>query len=159
MCGIAGTVAFAGTFPEVVSQVRNATDLMLHRGPDSGGLWKSPDNCAVFGHRRLSIIDLSARSDQPFVDPDTGVALVFNGEIYNFRDLRPELELRGYRFRTSSDTEVLLAAYLAWQEKMFDHLEGMFAFGIWDPRDRSLMLARDFCGQKPLYFATSCGTV
>lgn len=159
MCGIAGTVTFTGTSPETASRIRKATDAMLHRGPDAGGLWESPDHCAIFGHRRLSIIDLSARADQPFVDPESGVALVFNGEIYNFSDIRPELELHGCRFRTASDTEVLLAAYLVWQEKMFDHLEGMFAFGIWDPRDRSLLLARDFCGQKPLYFASSSGTV
>lgn len=159
MCGIAGTVSFAGVSPDAVSRVNNAAEAMLHRGPDAGGLWQSPDRCAVFGHRRLSIIDLSARADQPFVDPNSGVAIVFNGEIYNFREIRPELEKRGHRFRTASDTEVLLAAYLAWQEKMFDHLEGMFAFGIWDPRDRSLLLARDFCGQKPLYFAAGAGTV
>jgi len=131
---------------------------MLHRGPDQDGVWSSEGEIgAVLGHRRLSILDLSEAGRQPMVDEETGVALVFNGECYNFRELRAELEKNGREFRSASDTEVVLAAYLAWGVDVCDRLRGMFAFAIWDPRSRQLLLARDRLGIKPLYYTEQNG--
>src|SRR5207237_948991 len=104
---------------------------------------------AALAHHRLKVIDLDPRADQPFTD-GRGRWLVFNGEIYNYRELRSQLS--GYSWRTESDTEVLLAAYEKWGEKCVEHLNGMFAFAIWDENDRTVFLARDRMGQKPLYF-------
>jgi asparagine synthase (glutamine-hydrolysing) len=132
---------------------------MVHRGPDSGGVWACPTGAALLAHRRLAIIDLSARADQPLLDIDTGAAIVLNGEIYNYRELRRELESSGYRFRTASDTEVLLYGYLAWNTGVFERAEGMFALAVWDPRSRRLLLGRDFCGQKPLYYSHENGAI
>jgi asparagine synthase (glutamine-hydrolysing) len=105
------------------------------------------------GHRRLAILDLSANGHQPMVNPDTGDAIVYNGEIYNFNDLRHEMELRGIRFRSSSDTEVILRAYEVWGKDCLDRLRGMFAFGLWDQQEERLLLARDHLGIKPLYYS------
>src|SRR6516165_4625230 len=124
---------------------------MRHRGPDAGGtlLWED----GALAHRRLSILDPSTAANQPFVDSQDRAALVFNGEIYNYRELRKHLEARGHVFRTTSDTEVLLAGYLEWGERCVDRLNGMFAFAVWDYRRRALFLARDRLGKKPLFFA------
>jgi asparagine synthase (glutamine-hydrolysing) len=126
---------------------------MLHRGPDADGYWVSPDRRAAFGHRRLSIIDISASGNQPMIRPETGTSITFNGEIYNYRELRRELEQRGYSFRTHSDTEVLLVAYDAFGPEMVRRLRGMFAFAIWDEQRKGLFLARDPMGIKPLYYS------
>ncbi len=111
----------------------------------------------VLGHRRLSILDLSQAAKQPMLSPDRKVALVFNGEIYNFREIRRDMESRGQRFHTGSDTEVLLALYLEKRETMLDDLNGMFSLAVWDDRDRRLLLARDRLGKKPLYYWWSDG--
>ncbi len=126
---------------------------MLHRGPDGAGLWVSPDGLCGLVHRRLAIIDLSEAGAQPMLDPETGNAVVFNGEIYNYLALRAELEARGAVFRSRSDTEVLLHLWRIFGEKMVERLRGMFAFALWDARERRLFLARDPLGIKPLYLA------
>jgi asparagine synthase (glutamine-hydrolysing) len=147
VCGILGIV---GLRIERDRMERMAST-MRHRGPDAGGVLEL-DNGAL-AHRRLSIIDTGAAANQPFVDRHGRAALVFNGEIYNYRELRPQLESHGHIFRTNSDTEVLLASYLQWGEGCVARLNGMFAFAVWDYRNRSLFLARDRFGKKPLFFA------
>jgi len=127
-----------------------AIDAQSHRGPDDAGLWSDPV-CAL-GHRRLSIIDLSDAGRQPMSNEDGDVWITFNGEIYNFQSLRNELEAIGYRFRTRTDTEVILCAYEEWGEECVKRLRGMFAFAIWDQPRQRLVLARDRAGKKPLYY-------
>ena len=126
------------------------TGRMSSRGPDAEGFWNG--HGAVLGHRRLAILDLDARSNQPMLSPDGRYCLVFNGEIYNFRRLRGELEAQGEVFRTTSDTEVLIALYRRYGEQMLPKLRGMFAFAIWDTVSREAFLARDPYGIKPLYY-------
>jgi asparagine synthase (glutamine-hydrolysing) len=146
MCGIAGIIGQEDSTLDICVMTRT----LAHRGPDGEGFYCS-DGVAL-GHRRLSIIDLET-GHQPMTSGDGRYTIVFNGEIYNFRDLRNELESRGARFRTRSDTEVLLEAYAAWGKNALQKLRGMFAFAIWDTRDRRLFVARDRVGLKPLYFA------
>ncbi len=148
MCGIAGIVDFldAGSF----EAVQLMTERLTHRGPDMGNTLLFA-NCAL-GHRRLSILDLSDAAIQPMVSEDGKTAIVFNGEIYNFQDIRSRLESIGHRFRSSSDTEVVLAAYLEYGEGMLDLMNGMFALAIWDDRRQSLLMARDRLGKKPFYY-------
>jgi asparagine synthase (glutamine-hydrolysing) len=126
---------------------------MSSRGPDGSGEWFSNDGCFGLGHRRLSIIDLSDQGAQPMQSADGKLIVVFNGEIYNYRSLRSELETKGYVFRTQSDTEVLIHLYAATGREMVHHLRGMFAFGIVDLENRAVLLARDPYGIKPLYYA------
>jgi asparagine synthase (glutamine-hydrolysing) len=152
MCGIAGFVSSeAAVASSSVEAVRRMTDRMRLRGPDAEGMWTGQG--VVLGHRRLAILDLDARSNQPMVSNDGDYTLVFNGEIYNFRELRSELEAEGVAFRTTSDTEVLLALYAREGERMLPRLRGMFALAIWNARSRELFLARDPYGIKPLYYA------
>ena len=127
------------------------TDAIAHRGPDGQGHWI--EGAVGLGHRRLAIIDLSRLADQPMMSLDNRYVLSYNGEIYNFRELRTELEAMGYPFRSKSDSEVLVAAWDAWGVKAFDRLNGMFAFAIWDRTEKTLTLARDRYGIKPLYIA------
>lgn len=147
MCGILGVSGGR------LNLVKPACDLLLHRGPDDSGLFVDPDELVGLGHRRLSIIDLSPSGHQPMVSNDGLVALIFNGEIYNFQDLRADLIKRGVSFRGSSDTEVLLNLYLLDGEEMLKKLNGVFAFAIWDGRLKALMIARDALGVKPLYYS------
>ena len=150
MCGIAGFIDFSGHARDAAqARVKRMSDTLIHRGPDEGGFYV--DDFAALGHRRLSIIDLSA-GRQPMSVLDGQVQIVFNGEIYNFIEIRAELESRGHRFKTHSDTEVILVGYLEWGEHCVDRLNGMFAFAIWDARVRRLFLARDRVGKKPLYY-------
>jgi asparagine synthase (glutamine-hydrolysing) len=127
------------------------TERMRLRGPDAAGVWTG--NGVALGHRRLAIQDLDARSNQPMVSTDGKYCITFNGEIYNFHELRRELEAEGAAFRTTSDTEVLLALYARDGERMLPRLRGMFAFAIWDGAAREVFLARDPYGIKPLYYA------
>jgi asparagine synthase (glutamine-hydrolysing) len=153
MCGIAGHVARAdgGRDPrDAKVLVRAMTDALHHRGPDASGVHQN--GAAVLGHARLSIIDLSADANQPMLSRDGQVVLVFNGEIYNFRDLAAELRDAGVLLRTRSDTEVLLELYRLHGSSFVSKMRGMFAFAIWDARRRRLMLGRDRLGKKPLYF-------
>src|SRR5271169_4050824 len=151
MCGICGWLV-----PNALQYTAHNLGIMLgaigHRGPDDTGTYID-DECGIaLGHNRLSIIDLSPGGHQPMVNPDNGDVLTFNGEIYNFRELRCHLEAKGYRFRSQSDTEVLLYAFAAWGSECVHHIRGMFAFAIWRPTKRALFLFRDPMGIKPLYY-------
>jgi asparagine synthase (glutamine-hydrolysing) len=147
MCGIAGYISPASFAPEVLVAM---TRSLAHRGPDADGFWSAGP--AHLGHRRLSVIDIEG-SRQPMATADGDVVVVFNGEIYNFMALRAELADGGYVFRTAGDTEVLLAGWLAWGERLVEHLRGMFAFALWDARTQTLFAARDHLGVKPLHYA------
>ena len=150
MCGFTGFVDFSGhPRGEARARVQAMTDVIAHRGPDGEGFYV--DDFAALGHRRLAIIDV-ASGQQPMAVCDGQVQIVFNGEIYNFIELRAALEARGHVMRTHSDTEVILVAYLEWGERCVEWLHGMFAFAIWDTRTRALFLARDRVGKKPLYY-------
>lgn len=154
MCGIAGMHAYLAVAPPVDRQeLARMSERMVSRGPDGSGLWLSKDGRTGFGHRRLAIIDLSDGGAQPMHTPDGGLSITFNGEIYNYRELRAELQAAGRTFRSESDTEVLLHLYAVHGAAMVDRLRGMFAFGLWDAEKRSLLLARDPLGIKPLYWA------
>jgi asparagine synthase (glutamine-hydrolysing) len=148
MCGIAG---FSGNLD--IQLLRKMSEAIIHRGPDDEGEFHDAAKGVGLAHRRLSILDLSPTGHQPMMSEDGAVVLVFNGEIYNFRELRMELEARGHRFRGHSDTEVLLALYMAKEEDLLPYLNGIFAFALWDARQRTLLLARDGLGVKPLYYA------
>ena len=150
MCGIVGVLSTAPVDRALVERMR---DKLAHRGPDHAGVWQSPGRNICLGHRRLAIIDLDARSNQPMCSQDGRFVITFNGEIYNFRAVRKELETTGVRFRTDSDTEVLLEAYRHWGPKMLDRLSGMFAFALWDAATQQLFCARDRAGEKPFYYA------
>ncbi len=149
MCGICGQLRFD-------NQAVSTNDLHImkqkiaRRGPDGSGEWL--DKTIGFGHQRLSIIDLSNYGAQPMVNQALDLVLVFNGTIYNYKALRVELIKKGYEFFSQSDTEVILKAYAAWGEDCVTHLDGMFAFCIWDKKQQYLFVARDRMGIKPLYF-------
>lgn len=149
MCGICGELRFDGRAADLTA-VKRMTAALARRGPDHEGSYS--DGPLALGHRRLSIIDLSERSNQPMVDSELELVLVFNGTIYNYRELRTELAARGYRFFSEGDAEVILKAYAAWGERCVERLLGMFAFAIWDIRAQRLFLARDRLGIKPLYY-------
>jgi asparagine synthase (glutamine-hydrolysing) len=154
MCGITGLIdpaqLAAGALPDRVVLDRMIAAL-APRGPDGAGIWLAPG--VGLGHRRLKVIDLSDAAAQPMGSDDGAVQVVFNGEIYNFADLRAELISHGHRFRSRSDTEVLVHGYMRWGDAMLERLSGMFAFALWDGRRRRLLAARDRLGKKPLYFA------
>ena len=150
MCGIVGTVGKTRSIP--MDLFREMRDSMIHRGPDDAGVWQSPMGTAMLGSRRLAILDLSQAGHQPMVDETSGLVIVFNGEIYNFRELSAELSQAGCRFRSCSDTEVLLKSYEMWGAGCLNRLNGMFAFAIWDDRKQELFAARDRFGEKPFYY-------
>ena len=151
MCGIFGWQTFdqALTGSELESS-RSAAQTLAHRGPDDQGEWT--DNYYFAGHTRLSIIDLSSRASQPFVSDDGRYVLSYNGEIYNYIELRKELVRQGVRFLTESDTEVFLSAFRVWGEDAFKKFDGMFSAAVYDKHTRNLYLIRDHLGQKPLYY-------
>jgi asparagine synthase (glutamine-hydrolysing) len=150
MCGIAGI--FHPDVPKPVDPARVAamTEVLAHRGPDGSGIWTAPG--IGLGHRRLSIIDLSDAASQPMLTSDRRIAISYNGEIYNFREIRAELEARGHAFVTESDTEVILAAWRQWGPHALARLNGMFAFALYDADQDALFLARDRLGVKPLFY-------
>src|SRR5215467_4160465 len=154
MCGIAGIYAYHYAANAVDrGELQRIRDHMAARGPDGIGEWYSHDERVGLGHRRLTIIDLSERGAQPMTSADGKLVVTFNGEIYNYRQLRVALEARGRTFRTQTDTEVLLHLYAEKGEAMVNYLRGMFAFGLWDAEKNALLLARDPYGIKPLYYA------
>ena len=150
MCGIAGLVAPEQLHADDRARVLQMRDIIAHRGPDDAGIFT--DSQAVLGHRRLSIVDLAA-GHQPLANEDQTIWIVFNGEIYNHAELRPELEAHGHRYRTKCDTETIVHAYEQWGDACVERLRGMFALAIWDAPRRRLLLARDRLGVKPLYWA------
>jgi len=157
MCGIVGYASIDRPFSSaLLLQMRDA---LRHRGPDDEGAWWSEDGRVALGHRRLAIIDLSPAGRQPMTDSSGRLQIVFNGEIYNYQDLRRELETRNHVFRTATDTEVILEAYLEWGDDCLRHLNGMFALALYDRAERRLLLARDRAGEKPLFYRCDKGTV
>ncbi|XXM73215.1 asparagine synthase (glutamine-hydrolyzing) [Lysinibacillus sphaericus] len=156
MCGIAGWIDWTKDLSGGNGMLKEMTDAIRHRGPDAEGFWLSGH--AALGHRRLIVIDPDG-GKQPMIYKDSAndVALTYNGEIYNYLELREELTSLGHRFDTESDTEVLLHAYLQWDEKCVEHLNGIFAFAIWDQRRERLMLGRDHLGVKPLFYCERGG--
>ena len=153
MCGIAGLV---GLDPE--ARISAMLQTIEHRGRDDEGVWTSPatddeGRAVCFGHRRLSIIDTSSAGHQPMISADERFVLILNGEIYNYRELREQLTGKGYNFRTQTDTEVLLTTWAQWGEECLPRLNGMFAFALWDNKERTLSLVRDRVGIKPLYYS------
>jgi asparagine synthase (glutamine-hydrolysing) len=155
MCGITGIIHLEGS-PVSPVLLRRMTDAIAHRGPDGEGQWI--DGNIGLGHRRLSIIDLSPAGHQPMISSDHRYVLTYNGEIYNYRELRLELEAAGHWFRSETDSEVLLYALAHWGVAALDRLNGMFAFGLWDRKERTLLLARDRYGIKPLYVSRQGST-
>ena len=154
MCGFAG---FVGEVDDREQVLVNMMNTIVHRGPDSAG--KYVDEDAALGFRRLSIIDLSSVGDQPLYNEDRSMVLVFNGEIYNYQDLREELKAAGHEFVSNTDSETLIHGYEEWGEKLVDRLRGMYAFAIWDTKKKRLFVARDIFGIKPLYYANMNGTI
>jgi asparagine synthase (glutamine-hydrolysing) len=153
MCGISGIVGHL--VPDDAARIRSVTTMLAHRGPDDSGIWtgrSSDEFGAILGHRRLSIIDLRSIASQPMTDSASGTTLVFNGEIYNFRQLRAELGQRGHRFATDGDSEAILRGYAEWGAGVVQRLRGMFAFAIFDQKTGRVLLARDGFGIKPLYW-------
>ncbi|MGB2715493.1 MAG: hypothetical protein WBC51_15030, partial [Vicinamibacterales bacterium] len=156
MCGIVGIAGNCLPSRDLFLRMR---DSLRHRGPDDEGVWWSSDGRVALGHRRLSIIDLSPNGRQPMSDRSDRLRIVFNGEIYNYLELRAELQRRGHAFRTASDTEVILEAYLEWGDGALSHLNGMFALAIFDQAERRLLVARDRAGEKPLFYRIHAGTL
>lgn len=154
MCGVAGFVGRTTEMARAETLVADMTAAQHHRGPDDGGvaIVHKAGPAVIFGHRRLSIIDLTSAGHQPMVDPETGNWITFNGEIYNYAELREELRLGGMAFRTATDTEVILKAYSKWGPESVARLNGIFGFGIWDQQRQYLFLARDHLGVKPVYY-------
>ncbi|MBD1878440.1 asparagine synthase (glutamine-hydrolyzing) [Coleofasciculus sp. FACHB-T130] len=155
MCGITGfwDISRQKSALEMQAIARKMSDALLHRGPDDGGAWVDAAAGIALGHRRLAIVDLSPQGHQPMVSANGRYIIVFNGEIYNFLDLRRELERLGHRFRGGSDTEVMLAAFTEWGlQQAVQQFNGMFAFALWDCQERVLHLCRDRLGEKPLYY-------
>jgi len=158
MCGILGIYNYGNaSVPVSADLLSRLRDTMEHRGPDDAGLWLNPDGRLGLAHRRLSIIDLSPAGHQPMGNEDDSLWITYNGEIYNYRDLRKNLEHHGHRFRSHTDTEVILHLFEDCQKDCLEHLDGMFAFGIWDENSQSLFLARDRLGVKPLYYTQQHG--
>ena len=159
MCGIAGIVDTTGRYDrETLGRIATAMrDTLTHRGPDDAGTWVDPAGECALAHRRLSIVDLSEQGRQPMVTPDGRVGLTFNGEIYNFNDMREDLVMRGYPFASETDSEVLMYLFASAEPGNLTKLEGMYAFGVWNSHRRRLLLARDAFGKKPLYVAQGPG--
>ncbi len=157
MCGIVGIASQAAIArPALLETMR---DTLRHRGPDDAGVWWTPDGRVGLAHQRLAVIDLSPGGRQPMLDSSRQLCITFNGEIYNYVDLRRELEACGHRFLTASDTEVLLAAYAAWDRDCLARLNGMFAFALYDAPRQTMLLARDRAGEKPLFYRLDRGVL
>jgi len=160
MCGLAGIFVYrTGARPVNEGELLRMREAMVTRGPDGAGLWISKDRQVGLAHRRLAIIDTTAAGAQPMSTSDGALCIVYNGEIYNYRKLRKELQAKGYRFATQSDTEVLLHLYREYGHGMVHHLRGMYAFALWDAGKRGLFIARDPFGIKPLYYSNNGATV
>ncbi len=158
MCGIAGLLDIGHQpIKGLKPKLKKMTDSIAHRGPDGEGFWTSEDASVGFGHRRLSIVDLSKNGSQPMCNEDKSIWIVFNGEIYNHADIRPELEKLGHVYHSHTDTETIIHAYEEWGEKCLERFRGMFSFAIWDENMQELFFARDRIGVKPFYYTTYNG--
>lgn len=157
MCGLVAILSLGAGPPVAQEELDRRTDSLAHRGPDDRGTWISPDRRVGLGHRRLSILDLSPAGRQPLTNEDGSLRLAFNGEIYNFRELRRQLIARGHRFSSHTDSEVIVHAWEEWREDALQRLEGMFAFALWDEGARRLLVARDRLGIKPLVWSAAGG--
>ena len=155
MCGILGFASSQAVKNK--NEILKGGQLLNHRGPDDSGEWVSLDGKVGLSHRRLSIVDLSAKGRQPMSDSTNRFKIVFNGEIYNYKELFDKFSSKGYEFHSKSDTEVILASYIEWGENCTSHLNGMFAFAIFDSKKNTLFLSRDRAGEKPLYFRNKDG--
>ena len=151
MCGIAGILSLKNSQINK-NELENLKNSLSHRGPDGTGVYISEDHKLGFGHTRLSIIDLSDNSSQPMSYDNGRYCITYNGEIYNFLDLKKELEAIGYKFRSSGDTEVILASYKHWGEKCNLKFNGMWSFAIWDNKNKEVFISRDRFGVKPFYY-------
>ena len=154
MCGIAGQIF---NNKPVSSDILKGIDAIAHRGPDGEGHWIE-ENIGL-GHRRLAIIDTSSAGDQPMISADHRFVLTYNGEVYNFQELRTELKSKGYHFKSQTDSEVVLSALVEWKEEALLKFNGMFALALWDRKEKTLLLARDRYGIKPLYYFKSNSTL
>ena len=154
MCGILGIIDRRGVDEGLLKEMRDA---IAHRGPDASGIWLSPDRTVGLAHRRLSIIDLSDAGKQPMSDREGTIRITFNGEIYNFQEIRDRLESKGYLFKNQTDTEVIINAYKEWGFECLTAFNGMFAFAIYDEKKKIIFLARDRAGKKPLYYTVGVG--
>ena len=148
MCGIIG---FSSRIENADAVLEEMMERIRHRGPDAGGKYLNGE--IALGHRRLSIIDITEQGDQPIFNEDRSMVLVFNGEIYNYKEIREELTAAGHTFRTETDSEVLIHGYEEYGAELLNRLRGMFSFVIWDERNKELFGARDFFGIKPMYYA------
>ena len=157
MCGIAGVYHFQNSKTTNEKIVVKMRDTLIHRGPDSAGFYISKDEKVGLGHRRLAIIDLSPAGHQPMTNEDKTVWIVFNGEIYNFQELKSELIKKKHRFLSKSDTEVIIHAYEEYGFDCVKKFNGMFAFALWDKKKKILFAARDHLGIKPFYYAIQNG--
>src|SRR5690242_117081 len=153
MCGIAGIFSFGP--PVELTRLQAMSRMLIHRGPDDHGEWISSEGTVGLASRRLAILDLTPAGHQPMLSADGSLALAYNGELYNYLELRQELAGRGHQFRTQTDTEVILEAYAEWGDGCVERFNGMFAFAIWDQRRRRLFAARDRFGEKPFYYHRS----
>ena len=156
MCGICGVVHCDQEYPVSEHRLLAMRDTLTHRGPDDAGHYLAPG--VALGSRRLAILDLSERGHMPMSTADGRYWITYNGEVYNYQELRSTLKTRGYTFRSNTDTEVVLYLYIDRGPAMLDQLNGMFALAIWDSQERTLFLARDRLGVKPLYYAYQAGT-
>ncbi len=152
-CRIVGIVNPTQTSEQIAQTVEKMSAAMAHGGPDGSGFWAKPDQHLAFGHRRLALIDLSAAGNQPMQNRKQSLCICFNGEIYNYKEIRKELKAKGYSFATESDTEVILTAFEAYGTAAFEKLNGMFAFALYDDTTKQLYLVRDSVGIKPMYYA------
>ena len=151
MCGIAGIIRL-NKKPVRQSKLKTMTETLVHRGPDGEGHWLNQKCNVGFGHRRLSVIDLTESASQPMHYSDNRLTITYNGEIYNYIEIKKELKSKGYKFITNSDTEVILASYHYWGKNCLAQFDGMFAFAIWDEFNQETFCARDRFGEKPFFY-------
>lgn len=157
MCRIAGIINPSLPLPTLQHLVKQMCDILAHGGPDDEGYYSSAENHLVLGNRRLALIDLSQGGHQPKAYAHDRYWITYNGELYNYPELKQELKAAGYEFNSSSDTEVILAAFAAWGTNAFKRFNGMFAFALWDDKEKMIYLVRDASGIKPLYYSTKQG--
>jgi Asparagine synthase (glutamine-hydrolyzing) len=158
MCGFVG-IASKSELEDIGSWTKIANKQIKHRGPDDSGYWVSEDNKVELAHRRLAVVDISYLAAQPMSNESFGLTIAFNGEIYNYKEIREDLKKIGYSFKSSSDTEVILAAFKEWGKECVKIFNGMFAFAIYDSKNQELFIARDRAGEKPLFYCADQNSI